>query len=89
MRLNEDGRLAVSVSASVISALLAGGLAITISSRQQAEIRKVQEEQRVGLCQMVVRLDNNARREPPTTELGRQNAEDYRYLRQIYRCDQG
>lgn len=95
----EDRRwwpLAVSVGASVLSALLAAGLALTVSHRQveasakvQGQIQAALEAQRTGLCAFVVRLDDNARREPPSTQLGRDNAVAYAQFRLAYRCDQG
>lgn len=91
----DDARLGISVLASIISAGIAAGLAITVSHRStetnrrvSEEIRKVQEEQRISMCALILRWDSNYRANPPTTELGRANAEDMHQLRIGFRCDQ-
>lgn len=95
----EDQRwwpLAVSVGSSVLSALLATTLVLIVSHRQveqerfaREELRIAQEEQRAALCALIVRWDDNARRRPPSTTLGKDNATAMAQLRQSYRCDQG
>jgi hypothetical protein len=78
--------VAVSVGTSVLSAILAAALCLTINARSRAELERVQREQHDSLCAMIVALDDNYRDSPPGTELGRENAKALGVLRAAEHC---
>lgn len=68
--------IAVSVGTSVLSAVLAAALCLTVQARAKAETERVQRDTHDSLCAVIVTLDDNYREIPPGTELGRTNARD-------------
>lgn len=69
--------------ASLVLTLAAGGGSV-LASRELAERSIHESEQK--LCGMVILSDDTYRANPPTTATGREVAENFRYLRQAYRC---
>lgn len=85
--------IVVSVGASVLSAILAATLCLTISARNaergreaRAQLVAVQKQQQASVCAIVVALDDNYNDSPPTTDLGRRNAASMDQLRVALGC---
>lgn len=73
--------LAVSVGTSVLSAILAASLCLTIQARNaerdreaRVDLQRIQQEQRAALCALIIAQDDNYREFPASTELGEANA---------------
>ncbi len=85
----EDRRwwpIAVSVGTSVLSAILATVLCLTIQARNAQRGREARLELQRSVCAIVVSLDDNYRDVPPATELGRANAVSMSELRVSLGC---
>ena len=83
--VNRDDRrwwpIVVSVGASVLAAILAAALCLTVAARNAREERELRAALTAQFCALVVAFDDNYRDSPPATELGRENAEDVRAIR--------
>lgn len=78
--------IAVSVGTSVLSAILAAALCLTVNARSRAELERVQQEMHDSLCATILALDDNYREIPPESDLGRANAEALAGERQRQNC---
>lgn len=86
---HEDRRwwpLAVSVGASVLSAVLAASLALTVNARDADRERQSREELQRSVCSIVVTLNDNYAENEPATEVGRANAKSMADLRIALGC---
>jgi len=78
--------VAVSVGTSVLSAVLAAALCLTVSWRNAERGRDARTELIRSVCAIVVTLDDNYSDTPPETELGRRNAASMAQLRVALGC---
>lgn len=79
--------IVVSVGASVLSAILAAALCLTVSARNAERGRDAQRQITAQMCALIVAFDDNYRSEPPTTDLGKRNALAVATLRVSLNCD--
>lgn len=79
--------LVVSVGSSVLSAILAAALCLTVSARNAERGRDARAALTAQMCALIVAFDDNYRSEPPATELGKKNAAAVAALRVSLSCD--
>lgn len=87
---HEDKRwwpLVVSVGASVLSAVLAAALCLTVTAANRDRGIEARKELQRQVCAIVVSLDDNYREAPPATEAGQLNAKSMRQLRSSLGCE--
>lgn len=78
---------------SFLSTALAIGLCLQVSERnsqrgiaQRQQLQEQSRQQHDALCGLIISLDDNARADEPTTELGISNAKTYASLRITQGC---
>lgn len=60
---------------------------LAVQSRGEREDEQIRHEQDLRWCRIVMMLDDAYRANPPTTDLGRDLAVEYRQLRAALGCD--
>ncbi len=74
------------ILAPVLSSLLTAGLCILMLWLVAERSREDREEWKRAVCSIIVTQDDNYRENPPSTELGRENARDLQSLRKTRGC---
>lgn len=79
--------MVVSVGASVLSAVLAAALCLTVTTNNRNRETEAREELQRQVCAIVVSLDDNYHEAPPATEAGGLNAASMNHLRLALGCE--
>lgn len=87
---HEDRRwwpLVISVGASVLSAVLAAALCLTVANNNRDRGIEARKELQRQVCAIVVSLDDNYHEAPPATKAGQLNAASMNHLRLALGCE--
>lgn len=84
--VEHEGRDWSPLLTSVLSSLFTAGLCVLVLYLVAERSREDREEWKRAVCSIIVTQDDNYAENPPTTELGKENAKDLMNLRKTRGC---